>query len=61
MVISILPVKPNIDLERDDAYVSFYHNRVDIFRFVMIDGKKFELPMFNENDFPHWGEDSLPF
>src|SRR5262245_13137412 len=54
VVVRILSVKPNTDLEGDDAYVPFYDDHADIYGFVTVDGQKFDLPKIDESDFPHW-------
>jgi hypothetical protein len=54
VVVEIISVKPNTDLEGDDDLVPFYDNHADIYGFVTIDGKKFNLPQIEDDDFPHW-------
>ena len=54
VVVEIISVKPNTDLEGDDDFVPFYDNHADIYGFVTIAGEKFNLPLIDDTDFPHW-------
>lgn len=39
----------------------FYNNRADIGVTVIIDGKSTNLPVINEDDFPHWDDTNGTF